>query len=473
MRLVSGRRGRVDPVRWNLERPGPNNTGVSTRQHRFWRFGRFVLVLPAAVLAAAAPVSAASSAEPDRLGAAAERVREGLRAPADWAGRAAAWTRGRWSEALAVATTAHDDAVGLFGFDADAGVSAGDRAAWPRVSEGGVAAPGGGRVVVLVHGLDESGDIWTDLAPALHGAGHVVLRFDYHNDGDPACAARLLRAELDGLAPSEPTGTAAGSPGVAIVAHSMGGLVAFDALTLPASDGGDAGGSAVDRLVTLGTPWDGSPWARLRVAGEVRDALAGWCEGGKDPRLLLMPLVDGSGEAGAALEPGSAYLSELSSRPAPEAVAVASVVGRMSPVDGGDLAGALEWAGVAEPERGPIAGRLVAAADRGAALLGDGVVPERSARSGRAGEVIHVDANHRTMVRRVAAIDAAASIASRVGLGDGAGEPPAIPIVLDLLRADEEADDDGGVGRPAEHASNASSGSGEEPEHVEIEGELE
>ena len=36
--------------------------------------------------------------------------------------------------------------------------------------------------VVLIHGLDEPGDIWDDLVPALHTAGFDVWEFRYPND---------------------------------------------------------------------------------------------------------------------------------------------------------------------------------------------------------------------------------------------------------------------------------------------------
>ena len=43
-------------------------------------------------------------------------------------------------------------------------------------------SPGAARSLVLIHGLDEPGDIWDDLAPALTAAGHAVWEYRYPND---------------------------------------------------------------------------------------------------------------------------------------------------------------------------------------------------------------------------------------------------------------------------------------------------
>jgi hypothetical protein len=55
------------------------------------------------------------------------------------------------------------------------------------------------RIVLLVHGLDEPGDIWDDAAVALADAGHTVVRFDYPNDQRIAHSADLLAAALERL----------------------------------------------------------------------------------------------------------------------------------------------------------------------------------------------------------------------------------------------------------------------------------
>jgi pimeloyl-ACP methyl ester carboxylesterase len=75
------------------------------------------------------------------------------------------------------------------------------------------------RGVVLIHGLDEPGRVWLNLAPALDRNGFRVWQFVYPNDQDIEASARFLFENLADLA-RNPGGT---SP-MALVAHSMGGL---------------------------------------------------------------------------------------------------------------------------------------------------------------------------------------------------------------------------------------------------------
>lgn len=86
--------------------------------------------------------------------------------------------------------------------------------------------------------------------------------FEYPNDGPVADAAGLLARELQALRDS-------GLERVDVVAHSMGGLVARDALTRKAYYAGDGTGGrrypALDRLILIGTPNHGSPLAVLWV----------------------------------------------------------------------------------------------------------------------------------------------------------------------------------------------------------------
>ena len=105
--------------------------------------------------------------------------------------------------------------------------------------------------MVLVHGLDEPGGIWDQLAPALYQDGHTVLRFDYRNDqaivrsGD-ALGDSLRALRRDGISDLD------------LVCHSMGGLVARELLS---RDEYREIGLRVRTMVTLGTPHHGSPWA--------------------------------------------------------------------------------------------------------------------------------------------------------------------------------------------------------------------
>ncbi len=258
------------------------------------------------------------------------------------------------------------------------------------------------RAVLLVHGLDEPGTIWDQLAPALAEEGHAVARFDYPNDQPARRSGDALAEALAGL-------RARGLASVPIVAHSMGGLLARDALTRPGADR-----PRTPTLITLGTPHDGSPWAAWQPAAEAREHLQRWiASGDRDPARLFAAWHDGLGGARDDLEPGSPYLRDLDERPWDDAVRVVCVVGLIR--HAGEAVGANELAA------------LPLATDR----LGDGVVPASSAAGfEHADEVLFVRANHRNMVR---AIEIEAWARDRLG-APPPEQPPAIDLVLDRLR---------------------------------------
>ena len=75
------------------------------------------------------------------------------------------------------------------------------------------------RTVVLIHGLDDPGKVWMNLGPALARRNFSVWTMRYPNDQPIDKSAELLSAELKKLARAAP------GRAVALVAHSMGGLV--------------------------------------------------------------------------------------------------------------------------------------------------------------------------------------------------------------------------------------------------------
>lgn len=274
-----------------------------------------------------------------------------------------------------------------------------------------------GHVVVLVHGLDEPGGIWYDAAGALAGAGHAVVRFDYPNDQAIAASAAEFRAALGRLA-------AAGATHVSLVGHSMGGLVALDAITRDAGEDEEAL-PEVERLITLGTPWAGSPWARVRALGEARDRVSRWLDAPSwDPRPMFDLEQDGDGAAGRDLLPGSPYLAELSARPLPEGVAITAVAGLVARRPAEALEGLASSPYLAElvgPARAESWAQAVRAMGQD---VGDGLVSLESALPERVSDRVVVSANHRSLVAR---------------LLPGSATPPALPVILDRLESDRLA----------------------------------
>jgi pimeloyl-ACP methyl ester carboxylesterase len=281
--------------------------------------------------------------------------------------------------------------------------------------------PGGadidGESVVLIHGLDDPGKVWAVLAPRLAQEGFTVWLMEYPNDQPIVESARFLFAELEKLSRD-------GIRRISIVAHSMGGLVSREMLSAPDIDYPRAAASgqvpAVAALIMVGTPNHGSELARLRVFSEIRDHLALLARGRFS---WLGTIFDGAGEAKIDLLPGSRFLTELNARPQPEGIAMLTIAGAMSPWQESDINRWRDSLGQKMPgeRQGQLdaIGSYLISMSRG---LGDGLVTVEST---RLEGVPHrtVEGTHLSMIRNVA------ESSSRT--------PPAVPIVVDRLKADK------------------------------------
>lgn len=327
----------------------------------------------------------------------------------------------KWHNAVETAHLRQARSLGVFVLDD----SAGGTASWVRL-EPGHDLPR--RLVLLIHGLDEPGPIWDDAAPAIRSSGFPVARFEYPNDQSIARSADLLADWMCIM-------RAAGVERLDIVAHSMGGLVARDVLSRTAYYGGDATGGdslpRVERLIMIGTPNHGAPLASLRPAAELREQVGRWlASGGQDATILLGFLADGDGEAGKDLAPGSPFLVDLNARPLPSGVRITIVEGRVGAASRGMICAAL-----GRPELRRLLGEERAdaleswTADR-LLDLGDGVVPSASCRLDGVEDVVVLEADHRSMIRRLRLVERARSLTGR-----RRDAPPALAVVLDRLRS--------------------------------------
>jgi hypothetical protein len=106
----------------------------------------------------------------------------------------------------------------------------------------------------------------------------------------------------------------------------MGGLIARAVVEDQALDPGN-----VEQLILLGTPNAGSSLGGLRFALEAAHVLAPDCGDAEYAKALLhgwrRSLVDGLGEAGGDLLPGSVFLTKLAARPRNPDVAYHVVLG--------------------------------------------------------------------------------------------------------------------------------------------------
>ncbi|WP_455201243.1 esterase/lipase family protein [Kaarinaea lacus] len=185
--------------------------------------------------------------------------------------------------------------------------------------------------VVLIHGLDDPGKVWMNLAPALTKNNMTVLELRYPNDQPIVDSARFFYEELKQL-------RELGINRIAIVGHSMGGLVSREMLTNPQinyrqhADNGLV--PKVGALIMVGTPNHGSELARFRLLAEMRDQ---WMSMVKGQGHILRGILDGAGEAKIDLLPNSQFLQTLNSRPHPEGVDMLVIAGIASPWDDKDI----------------------------------------------------------------------------------------------------------------------------------------
>jgi pimeloyl-ACP methyl ester carboxylesterase len=267
--------------------------------------------------------------------------------------------------------------------------------------------------VILVHGLDDPGKVWMNLAPVLVKEGFSVWIMTYPNDQPITESAQFFLKHLK-------SHHASGKGSISIVAHSMGGLVAREMLTDPSlsyserTDNGEL--PAVEQLIMVGTPNHGSGLAQFRIFAEFRDQLRNLFKGNYH---WLQGIVDGAGEAGIDLIPGSNFLVSLNSRPHPRNVSLLVIAGLMSPGQKHEievLANNLET-----KLRGdtPVAAKQMASVFLSVSKqIGDGLVSVNSARLSGVSLKI-VQGTHLSMIRNIRAGS------QRI--------PPAIPIIFEQL----------------------------------------
>jgi pimeloyl-ACP methyl ester carboxylesterase len=268
--------------------------------------------------------------------------------------------------------------------------------------------------VILIHGLDEPGKVWINLAPALAGKGFLVWIMTYPNDQPITESAQffLNQLELHNLS---------GTGSIAIVAHSMGGLVAREMLTAPmlsyATRAANGELPVIEQLIMVGTPNHGSGLAQFRIFTEVRDQ---WTNLFKGNYHWLHGIIDGAGEAGIDLIPDSKFLQELNSRPLPGQVNMLVIAGEMSQKQRNDIEDfARDLGGKFSEDTRDTVKQMKNMFLEATQQVGDGLVSVNSARLPGVPLKI-VQGTHLSMIRNIRP--------------DSKRVPPAIPIIIEQLK---------------------------------------
>jgi pimeloyl-ACP methyl ester carboxylesterase len=267
--------------------------------------------------------------------------------------------------------------------------------------------------VILVHGLDEPGKVWMNLAPVLVKDGFSVWIMTYPNDQPITESAQFFLKHLK-------LHNVSGKGSISIVAHSMGGLVVREMLTDPLlsyaekADKGEV--PVVELLIMVGTPNHGSGLAQFRIFTEFRDQLENLFKGNYH---WLQGIIDGAGEAGIDLIPGSIFLKRLNSRPHPFNVSMLVIAGMMSQRQKNEIERFARNLEVKLPGNTRVAANemenvLISVSNQ----VGDGLVSVNSARlSGIPLKI--VQGTHLSMIRNIT------TASQRI--------PPAIPIIIEQL----------------------------------------
>lgn len=172
-----------------------------------------------------------------------------------------------------------------------------------ELEDGWDRAPAGKALVIIVHGYQSTPERLDSFLEDVRGLGLPAGVLRYPNDQPVEQTAAMLARELADVSKRQP------ERAVALVATSMGGLVARAVVEDPKRDPGN-----VRQLILVGTPNHGSQLAHFGFALELWEHLS--VKEKREPvERFYRAVEDGLGEARADLRPGSAFLRALNDRP--------------------------------------------------------------------------------------------------------------------------------------------------------------
>jgi pimeloyl-ACP methyl ester carboxylesterase len=158
-------------------------------------------------------------------------------------------------------------------------------------------------LVIVVHGFNSSAVRFELLVAALRKAGLAGGTYSYPDDQPIAESAEKLSTDLKDFAAKYP------DRDIALVTHSMGGLVSRAVVENPDRDPGN-----VTKLIMVAPPSHGSLLAHFAFGLDVLDHAFPRAERG-DVSRFYAAVADGLHEAAIDLRPESRFLRQLNARP--------------------------------------------------------------------------------------------------------------------------------------------------------------
>lgn len=189
-----------------------------------------------------------------------------------------------------------------------------------RLGEGWQEADPKQHLVLVVHGFHSAPSQITGLIDAVQETGLPLGTYAYPNDQPIADSAQRLSRDLKTLAADHPERR------IALVTHSMGGLVARAAVEDPQLDPGN-----VDKLIMVAPPTHGSQLARLSFGMGIWKYLRRPEEASEISRFYAA-VEDGLAEAEHDLRPRSDFLRTLNARERNKKVRYSLFLGTDGPV---------------------------------------------------------------------------------------------------------------------------------------------